>query len=198
MSPRPGDRSRIGMDVDLPAEDDPRRVEVRRWFAEHPQPSPRDLVDAGYVVPHWPKPYGLDADPALQLIIEDEMRRASVSKPMNPIGIGHCGPILVALGERRAEGPVPPADAHRRGAVVPAVQRTGRRLGPRQPEHARRARRRRVRRERPEDLDVARRASRSSASSSPARAPTCRSTAASRTSSSRWTSTASRSVRSAT
>ena len=86
------------MDVDLPAEDDPRRVEVRAWFAEHPQPSAHDLVDAGYVVPHWPRPYGLDADPALQLIIEDEMRRAGVSKPVNPIGIGHCGPILVALG----------------------------------------------------------------------------------------------------
>ncbi len=86
------------MDVDLPAEDDPRRVEVRRWFAEHPSPAPRDLVDAGFVVPHWPRPYGLDADPALQLIIEGEMRRAGVSKPMNPIGIGHCGPIIVALG----------------------------------------------------------------------------------------------------
>jgi 3-oxochol-4-en-24-oyl-CoA dehydrogenase len=71
---------------------------VRAWFAEHPTPSPRELVDAGYVVPHWPRPYGLDADPALQLIIEDEMKRAGVSKPTNPIGIGHCGPILVALG----------------------------------------------------------------------------------------------------
>ena len=48
-------------------------------------------------MPHWPAPYGLDADPALQLVIEDEMRRAGVSKPTNPIGIGHCGPILVAL-----------------------------------------------------------------------------------------------------
>ena len=38
------------------------------------------------------------SDPALQLIIEDEMRRAGVSKPLNPIGIGHCGPIIVALG----------------------------------------------------------------------------------------------------
>jgi alkylation response protein AidB-like acyl-CoA dehydrogenase len=85
------------MDVDLPAEDDPRRVDVRAWFAANPTPSPRELVDAGYVVPHWPRPYGLDADPALQLIIEDEMRRAGVSKPVNPIGIGHCGPILVAL-----------------------------------------------------------------------------------------------------
>jgi alkylation response protein AidB-like acyl-CoA dehydrogenase len=86
------------MDVDLPAEDDPRRQEVRRWFREHPAPRPRELVEAGFVVPHWPRPYGLDADPALQLIIEDEMRRAAVSKPLNPIGIGHCGPIIVALG----------------------------------------------------------------------------------------------------
>jgi alkylation response protein AidB-like acyl-CoA dehydrogenase len=85
------------VDVDLPAEDDPRRIEVRQWFADHPQPSPKELVEAGFVDPHWPKPYGLDADPALQLIIEDEMRRAGVSKPTNPIGIGHCGPILVAL-----------------------------------------------------------------------------------------------------
>jgi alkylation response protein AidB-like acyl-CoA dehydrogenase len=86
------------MDVDLPAEDDPRRLEVRAWFAEHPTPSPQEFARAGYVVPHWPKPYGLDADPPLQLIIEDEMRRAGVSKPTNPIGIGHCGPIVLALG----------------------------------------------------------------------------------------------------
>ena len=74
------------MDVDLPAEDDPRRVEVRAWFAAHPTPTPAELVDAGYVVPHWPAPYGLDAEPELQLIIEDEMRRAGVTKPVNPIG----------------------------------------------------------------------------------------------------------------
>ena len=86
------------MDVDLPPEDHPRRIEVRQWFAEHPQPTPQQLVDAGFVVPHWPRPYGLDADPALQLIIEDEMRGVGASKPVNPIGIGHCGPILVALG----------------------------------------------------------------------------------------------------
>ncbi|HEX6311754.1 MAG TPA: acyl-CoA dehydrogenase family protein [Acidimicrobiia bacterium] len=86
------------MDVDLPPEDDPRRVEVRAWFEANPRPTGDELVRAGYVVPHWPRPYGLDADPALQLIIESEMRRAGVSKPVNPIGIGHCGPIIVALG----------------------------------------------------------------------------------------------------
>jgi alkylation response protein AidB-like acyl-CoA dehydrogenase len=87
------------VDVDLPADDDSRRLEVRAWFDSHPHPTPRQLVDAGFVVPHWPKPYGLDADPSLQLVIEDEMRRAGVSKPLNPIGIGHCGPILVALAD---------------------------------------------------------------------------------------------------
>jgi 3-oxochol-4-en-24-oyl-CoA dehydrogenase len=91
------------MDVDLPAEDDPRRMEVRRWFTEHPAPRPRELVEAGFVVPHWPRPYGLDADPALQLIVEGEMRRAGVSKPLNPIGIGHCGPIIVALGNEQQQ-----------------------------------------------------------------------------------------------
>ena len=86
------------MDIDLPREDDPRRVEVRRWFEEHPEPSPADLVEAGFVVPHWPRPWGLDAEPELQLIIDDELRRAGVSRPMNPIGIGHCGPVLVVHG----------------------------------------------------------------------------------------------------
>jgi len=85
------------MEIELPSEDDPRRLEVRAWFEAHPSPTPRQLVDAGYVVPHWPLPYGLDAEPELQLIIDDEMRRAGVSRPINPIGIGHCGPILVAL-----------------------------------------------------------------------------------------------------
>jgi alkylation response protein AidB-like acyl-CoA dehydrogenase len=86
------------MDIDLPREDDPRRVEVRRWFEEHPQPSAAELVDSGYVVPHWPKPWGLDAEPELQLIIDDEMKRAGVSKPLNPVGIGHCGPVIVVHG----------------------------------------------------------------------------------------------------
>ena len=91
-----GTESTIKMDIDLPADDDPRRLEVRRWFEENPKPSAKELVEAGYVVPHWPKPYGLDADPELQLIIADELRLAGVARPVNPIGIGHCGPILVA------------------------------------------------------------------------------------------------------
>jgi 3-oxochol-4-en-24-oyl-CoA dehydrogenase len=33
-----------------------------------------------------------------QLIIEEEIKRAGVKKPINPIGTGHCGPVLVVHG----------------------------------------------------------------------------------------------------
>ncbi len=86
------------MDFELPGEDDPRRKEVRDWLGAHPAPTGKDLADAGYVVPHWPKPWGQDADPMKQLIIDDELKRAKVQRPINPIGTGHCGPILVKHG----------------------------------------------------------------------------------------------------
>jgi alkylation response protein AidB-like acyl-CoA dehydrogenase len=86
------------VDIDLPAESDPRRAEIRAWLEQHPSPSPAALVDRGLVVPHWPEPWGLDAEPELQLIIDDELKRANVAKPLNPIGIGHCGPVIVVHG----------------------------------------------------------------------------------------------------
>jgi 3-oxochol-4-en-24-oyl-CoA dehydrogenase len=86
------------MDFDMPAADDPRRLEVRAWLAAHPNPTGRQLAEAGYVAPHWPKPYGLGADPILQLIIDDELRAASVTMPQNAIGIGWAGPTILAGG----------------------------------------------------------------------------------------------------
>ncbi|MGY6499403.1 MAG: acyl-CoA dehydrogenase family protein [Acidimicrobiales bacterium] len=86
------------MDFELPAEDDPRRVAVRAWLTDHPSPSGRDLAEAGLVAPHWPAPYGLDADPIHQLIIDDELARAGVSRPSNPIGIGWAGPTILHAG----------------------------------------------------------------------------------------------------
>ncbi|HJR19342.1 MAG TPA: acyl-CoA dehydrogenase family protein, partial [Actinomycetota bacterium] len=97
------------MDFELPGEDDPRRKEVRDWLAAHPEPTGKDLADGGYVVPHWPKPWGLDADPMTQLIIDDELKRAKVQRPINPIGTGHCGPILVKHGtEEQKKQYLPP------------------------------------------------------------------------------------------
>jgi 3-oxochol-4-en-24-oyl-CoA dehydrogenase len=86
------------VDFELPGEDDPRRLELRRWLEQHATPSYRDLAEAGYTVPHWPKPWGLDADAIHQLIIDDELRRAGVTRPYNPIGIGWAGPTLLHAG----------------------------------------------------------------------------------------------------
>jgi alkylation response protein AidB-like acyl-CoA dehydrogenase len=86
------------MDFELPAEDDPRRVEVREWLIDHPSPSGRELAEAGYVAPHWPRPYGLEADPIHQLIIDDELSKAGVRRPVNPIGIGWAGPTILYAG----------------------------------------------------------------------------------------------------
>jgi 3-oxochol-4-en-24-oyl-CoA dehydrogenase len=86
------------MDFDLPPDDDPRRREVRDWLADHPSPTGRQLAEAGLVAPHWPRPYGLGADPIHQLVIDDELRRANVRRPVNPIGIGWAGPTLLHAG----------------------------------------------------------------------------------------------------
>jgi hypothetical protein len=58
------------MDFELPGNDDPRRVEVREWLAANPKPTGMELAKAGYVVPHWPAPWGKEADPVHQLIID--------------------------------------------------------------------------------------------------------------------------------
>jgi len=86
------------MDFDLPAEDDPFRQEVRAWLEANPEPSGRELAEAGYVAPHLPRPWGLDADPIQQLVLDDELRRAGVRRPSNPIGIGWAGPTIVHAG----------------------------------------------------------------------------------------------------
>jgi alkylation response protein AidB-like acyl-CoA dehydrogenase len=41
----------------------------------------RALADSGYLMPHWPRPHGLDAAPELQLLIDEELHRAGVSRP---------------------------------------------------------------------------------------------------------------------
>jgi 3-oxochol-4-en-24-oyl-CoA dehydrogenase len=74
------------------------RSEVRQWLAEHPSPSGRALAEAGLVAPHWPRPWGRDADPMTQLVIDEELRRAGVARPINPIGLGWAGPTIVFAG----------------------------------------------------------------------------------------------------
>jgi len=85
------------MDFDLPPDDDPRRLTVRAWLDANPDPTGRELAAAGYVVPQWPPPWGLDADPVHQLIIDDELDRAGVRRP-GGIGIGWAAPTLLVAG----------------------------------------------------------------------------------------------------
>jgi alkylation response protein AidB-like acyl-CoA dehydrogenase len=86
------------MDFELPPDDDPRRQAVRAWLAANPAPTGRQLAEAGYVAPHWPAPWGLDADPIHQLIIDEELKRAGVRRPSNQIGIGWGGPTILHAG----------------------------------------------------------------------------------------------------
>ncbi len=82
-------------DVD---QSDPRRVEIREWIERHPNPSGKDLAQAGLVAPHWPEPWGRGASVEDQLIIDDELSRAHVQRPINPIGIGWAGPTILQGG----------------------------------------------------------------------------------------------------
>ncbi len=44
------------------------------------------LAEAGLMAPHWPPPYGRDASPLEQIVIDEELERADVKRPN--IGIG--------------------------------------------------------------------------------------------------------------
>src|SRR5690349_21538916 len=88
------------MDFELPPADDERRLAVRRWLAEHPAPTGRRLAEAGYVAPRWPAPWGLDADPIHQILIDEELAAAGVRRPANMIGIGWAGPTILHGGSQ--------------------------------------------------------------------------------------------------
>ncbi|MGV9970616.1 acyl-CoA dehydrogenase family protein [Nocardia beijingensis] len=55
------------------------------------------LVDAGLVMPHWPRPYGRAADPMTGLVISEELRRAGLTAPDLAIG-GWAIPTLLQHG----------------------------------------------------------------------------------------------------
>jgi alkylation response protein AidB-like acyl-CoA dehydrogenase len=72
-----------GASFTLPAEAEAYRSQAREAVA-HLQSLPEDkqrdyLVDSGYLVPHWPKPWGRAADVLEQLVVEEEF--AGVERP---------------------------------------------------------------------------------------------------------------------
>ncbi len=71
--------------LDLPAEAEKLRTRIRAEAAEIAtldKKAQRDkLIETGYVMPHWPKPWGLAADAVEQLVIEEEFRAAGIKRP---------------------------------------------------------------------------------------------------------------------
>jgi 3-oxochol-4-en-24-oyl-CoA dehydrogenase len=83
------DRSAAGAtrenSLDLPPEAEELRTRIRQDAAEIAaldKEAQRDkLIETGYVMPHWPKPWGRAADAVEQLVIEEEFRAAGIKRP---------------------------------------------------------------------------------------------------------------------
>ncbi|MEO3758375.1 acyl-CoA dehydrogenase [Mycobacterium sp. B14F4] len=65
------------------------------------------LADAGLQAPHWPKPYGRAAGPAEQLLIDQEMAKAGVTRPDLVIGWWAAPTILEHGSQEQIERFVP-------------------------------------------------------------------------------------------
>ena len=66
------------------------------------------LAEAGLQAPHWPKPYGRNASPAEQLLIDQEMAAAGVERPDLVIGWWAVPTILEHGSPEQVERFVPP------------------------------------------------------------------------------------------
>ncbi|MEY2448869.1 MAG: hypothetical protein QOH79_2345 [Acidimicrobiaceae bacterium] len=92
---------RRSLAVDLPPEAEPIAAEVRAFLDElktHDKDDWRRIIaDNGYVSPHWPKPWGRDASPLEQLVIDHEFRVARVRRPHLAVGAWSL-PTLIAHG----------------------------------------------------------------------------------------------------
>ncbi len=70
---------------------------VEQVAAQEPARRRHALVESGLAMPHWPAPYGRDAGPVEQLVVDEELERAGLSKPV--LGIGAwAAPTILAHG----------------------------------------------------------------------------------------------------
>jgi alkylation response protein AidB-like acyl-CoA dehydrogenase len=100
------DGVRRTLDIGLDPETEERRPAVRAAVEElvalPADRRRRRLADTGYLTPHWPAPYGIDAPPALQVLIDDELRRAGVSRSDLVIG-AWAVPTILQHGTREQQ-----------------------------------------------------------------------------------------------
>jgi alkylation response protein AidB-like acyl-CoA dehydrogenase len=99
--------------IDLPAAAEPIRAaiqpEVARLRDLTGEARKQALIETGYVMPHWPKPWGRDASAIEQLVIEQEFAAAGIKRPSYGITswiiltlIQHASPDQVARWVRPA------------------------------------------------------------------------------------------------
>jgi alkylation response protein AidB-like acyl-CoA dehydrogenase len=86
-----GARRLLGLD--LPA-DEQVRATVAEIAALPATEQRARLAETGYLVPHWPEPYGLGASPELQLVIDAELAAAGITRPDLRIGTWAVPTIL--------------------------------------------------------------------------------------------------------
>jgi alkylation response protein AidB-like acyl-CoA dehydrogenase len=83
--------------IDLPAEAEPIRAAIGPDVArlrELPGGERKQaLIETGYAMPHWPKPWGRDAAALEQLVIEQEFAAAGIKRP----SLGITGWIILTL-----------------------------------------------------------------------------------------------------
>ena len=99
--------------IDLPAAAEPIRAaiapDVARLRDLRGKARKQALIETGYVMPHWPKPWGRDASAVEQLVIEQEFATAGIKRPSYGITswiiltlIQHASPEQVARWVRPA------------------------------------------------------------------------------------------------
>ncbi|MEB3031224.1 acyl-CoA dehydrogenase [[Mycobacterium] nativiensis] len=70
--------------IDLPPEAERLRADIRAEFAAwtdlDPQRLREKMIRTGYLMPHWPKPWGRAADAVEQLVIDEELRSAGIKR----------------------------------------------------------------------------------------------------------------------
>jgi alkylation response protein AidB-like acyl-CoA dehydrogenase len=93
-----GGGTRRALTADLPPEAEAVREElvpmVAALVAAEGPGRRRALVDAGLVVPHWPRPWGRDAGAVEQVVIDEELAAAGIVRPHIGIGAWALPPII--------------------------------------------------------------------------------------------------------
>ena len=83
--------------IELPPEAEAIREVVQRFASsikDLPEAEQRSkLIETGYVMPHWPKPYGREAGAVEQLVVEQEFEAASIRRP----NYGITGWVILTL-----------------------------------------------------------------------------------------------------